>query len=222
MERKKIILAAFAAAVLTVVCVYAHFHPLGEVKGQPVELADFTDTPYDENLGKMSEECVYDLNFDGTDDVFWFDQNYPRTVYGECPFIVCFKIGEQRIRLDGYDVKTLHSLILADLSSNDRCCDLIISMTQGTDGTQKTSVVNIPHDKMVASPNIKDLLLPKSQSFAASYWHLGETDGRDQQACLIDGLYQGVSEDGYLLIGEYRLRPQREYVLVAQTEETNT
>ena len=75
---------------------------------------------------------------------------------------------------------------------------------------------------MVSDPDIAEILLQKFRPLRVDYWHPVEVDSKDQQACLIDGLYQGVSEDGCLLIGDLRLRPQRDHVLVAQTEEINT
>lgn len=221
LDRKKVLLIILGTVVLIIGGGYSYLHQMGAVKGPAVELATFTDIPYEEGLGKMSESCVHDLNFDGTEDSFWFDRNYPQTIEGEYPFVVNFLVGDERIRLDSFDVKELHSFVLVDLNTNDRCCDLIISMTQGADNTKKTSVVNIPHKGQVTSLNLKELVLPKSKRLQADYWHIGEiTDSKDQELCLIDGLYNGISEDGYLLIGDSRLKPDRKYTLITESQQT--
>ncbi|MBP0981582.1 MAG: hypothetical protein J5968_05200 [Oscillospiraceae bacterium] len=222
MERKKVILIALAAVILAIGCGYSHIYQLGAVKGPAVQLADFTDTPYDEDLGKISKECVFDLNFDGNNDSFWFDRNYPLTINGEYPLVLNFNIAGEQLRLDKYDVKEIHSLVLADLNKNDNCCDVILSITQGADNAQKTSIVNIPHSSMRATPTIKRLLAAKFQRVKADCWHLAGADGDDRKACMIDGIYQGISEDGCIMIGELKLRPERDYILAIQTNETNT
>ena len=186
---------------------------MGQVKGPAVELADFTDIPYQEGLNRMSENCIYDLNFDGQDDVFWFDQNYPSERNGAQPFVVSFKIGDQRIRLDSLDVKELHSFALVDLNANDRCCDLIISMTQGADNVGKTLVVNISSEKKIFPWDLSRRSANSSRCLEVNYWHLGEADSKNQKSCLIDGLYQGISEEGGLLIGNFQLKPGRKYTL---------
>ena len=129
MEKRKIILALAVAALG--VCICSAIYQMDQVKGPAVELADFTDIPYQEGLNRMSEDCVYDLDFDGRDDIFWFDQNYPPDRDGEIPSVVGCKIGDLRVRLDSLDVKELHAFVLADLDQSDQRCDLIISMTQG-------------------------------------------------------------------------------------------
>ena len=129
MEKRKIILALAGAALG--VCICSAIYQMDQVKGPAVELADFTDIPYQEGLNRMSEDCVYDLDFDGRDDIFWFDQNYPPDRDGEIPSVVGCKIGDLRVRLDSLDVKELHAFVLADLDQSDQRCDLIISMTQG-------------------------------------------------------------------------------------------
>ena len=129
MGKRKIILAL--AGVVLGICIHSAVYSMGQVKGPAEELVDFTDTPYHEGLNRMSEDCVYDLDFDGQEDTFWFDQNYPPKNNGEIPFVVGCKIGDLRVRLDSLDVKELHAFVLADLDQSDQRCDLIISMTQG-------------------------------------------------------------------------------------------
>ena len=65
MEKRKIILALAGAALG--VCICSAIDQMDQVKGPAVELADFTDIPYQEGLNRMSEDCVYDLDFDGLD-----------------------------------------------------------------------------------------------------------------------------------------------------------
>ena len=194
---------------------------MGQVKVPAEELVDFTDTPYHEGLNRMSEDCVYDLDFDGQEDTFWFDQNYPPKNNGAMPFVVGFKIGDLRVRLDSLDVKELHAFVLADLDQSDQRCDLIISMTQGADNAEKTLVVNIPCKGMDFP---WDTNRPSETGFRyleANYWHLREMDSKNQQDCLLDGLYRGISEEGALLVGDLRLKPGRKYTLLElKTEET--
>ena len=87
MEKRKIILALAGAALG--VCICSAIYQMDQVKGPAVELADFTDIPYQEGLNRMSEDCVYDLDFDGRDDIFWFDQNYPPDRDGESVAVCC-------------------------------------------------------------------------------------------------------------------------------------
>lgn len=63
MGKRKIILALAGAALG--VCICSAIYQMDQVKGPAVELADFTDIPYQEGLNRMSEDCVYDLDFDG-------------------------------------------------------------------------------------------------------------------------------------------------------------
>ncbi|MDD7040996.1 MAG: hypothetical protein PUI40_03425 [Oscillospiraceae bacterium] len=203
------------------VCICSAIYQMDQVKGPAVELADFTDIPYQEGLNRMSEDCVYDLDFDGRDDIFWFDQNYPPDRDGEIPFVVGCKIGDLRVRLDSLDVKELHAFVLADLDQSDQCCDLIISMTQGADNARKTLVVNIPRKGMDFP---WDTNRPPANGFRylkANYWHLREINSKNQQNCLLDGLYQGINGEGALLIGDLRLKPGRKHTLLElKTEET--
>ena len=203
------------------VCICSAIYQMDQVKGPAVELADFTDIPYQEGLNRMSEDCVYDLDFDGRDDIFWFDQNYPPDKDGEIPFVVGCKIGDLRVRLDSLDVKELHAFVLADLDQSDQRCDLIISMTQGADNARKTLVVNIPRKGMDFP---WDTNRPPANGFRylkANYWHLREINSKNQQNCLLDGLYQGINGEGALLIGDLRLKPGRNHnLLELKTEET--
>ncbi len=203
------------------VCICSAIYQMDQVKGPAVELADFTDIPYQEGLNRMSEDCVYDLDFDGRDDIFWFDQNYPPDRDGEIPFVVGCKIGDLRVRLDSLDVKELHAFVLADLDQSDQRCDLIISMTQGADNARKTLVVNIPRKGMDFP---WDTNRPPANGFRylkANYWHLREINSKNQQNCLLDGLYQGINGEGALLIGDLRLKPGRKHTLLElKTEET--
>ena len=203
------------------VCICSAIYQMDQVKGPAVELADFTDIPYQEGLNRMSEDCVYDLDFDGRDDIFWFDQNYPPDRDGEIPFAVGCKIGDLRVRLDSLDVKELHAFVLADLDQSDQRCDLIISMTQGADNARKTLVVNIPRKGMDFP---WDTNRPPANGFRylkANYWHLREINSKNQQNCLLDGLYQGINGEGALLIGDLRLKPGRKHTLLElKTEET--
>ncbi len=219
MEKRKIILALAGAALG--VCICSAIYQMDQVKGPAVELADFTDIPYQEGLNRMSEDCVYDLDFDGRDDIFWFDQNYPPDRDGEIPFVVGCKIGDLRVRLDSLDVKELHAFVLADLDQSDQRCDLIISMTQGADNARKTLVVNIPRKGMDFP---WDTNRPPANGFRylkANYWHLREINSKNQQNCLLDGLYQGINGEGALLIGDLRLKPGRKHTLLElKTEET--
>ena len=203
------------------ICIHSAVYQMGEVKGPAVELADFTDTPYKKGLDKVSEECVFDLNFDGQDDIFWFDQNYPPDKSGALPFVVGFEIGGQMARLDSIDVKELHSFVLADLNTNDQCCDLIISMTRGADQARKTLVVGIPRKETVFPLALSRLSSYGSPYLKANCWSLGESGSKTPRGCLIDGLYQGISEEGELLIGDFRLKPGRNYTLEElEAEET--
>lgn len=219
MGKRKIILAL--AGVALGVCISSAVYQMGQVKGLAVELADFTDIPHQEGLNRMSEDCVYDLDFDGRDDIFWFDQNYPPDRDGALPFVVGCKIGDLRVRLDSLDVKELHAFVLADLDQSDQCCDLIISMTQGADNARKTLVVNIPRKGMDFP---WDTNRPPANGFRylkANYWHLREINSKNQQNCLLDGLYQGINGEGALLIGDLRLKPGRKHTLLElKTEET--
>lgn len=203
------------------VCICSAVYQMGQVKGPAEELVDFTYIPYQEGLNRMSENCVYDLDFDGQDDIFWFDRNYPEDRNGALPFVVGFKIGDLRVRLDSLDVKELHAFVLVDLDRGDRCCDLIISMTQGADNAEKTLVVNIPCKGMDFP---WDTNRPSETGFRylkANYWHLGEINSKNQQDCLLDGLYQGINGEGALLIGDLRLKPGRKHTLLElKTEET--
>ena len=219
MGKRKIILAL--AGVALGICIHSAIYQLGQVKGPAEELVDFTDIPYQEGLNKMSETCIFDLDFDGQDDTFWFDQNYPPDRDGALPFIVSFQIGDQWVRLDSLDVKELHAFVLVDLDINDQCCDLIISMTQGADNAPKTLVVNIPRKGMAFPWDFSRISPNASHSLKANYWHLREMDSKNQQDCLLDGLYQGISEEGTLLIGDLRLKPGRKHTLLElKTEET--
>lgn len=40
------------------VCICSAIYQMDQVKGPAVELADFTDIPYQEGLNRMSEDCV--------------------------------------------------------------------------------------------------------------------------------------------------------------------
>ena len=169
----------------------------------------------------MSEDCVYDLDFDGRDDIFWFDQNYPPDRDGEIPFVVGCKIGDLRVRLDSLDVKELHAFVLADLDQSDQRCDLIISMTQGADNARKTLVVNIPRKGMDFPWDTNRPPVNGFRYLKSNYWHLREINSKNQQNCLLDGLYQGINGEGALLIGDLRLKPGRKHTLLElKTEET--
>ena len=220
MGKGKIIFAL--TGVVLGICIHSAIYQMGQVKGPAVELADFTNIPYKEGLDKVSEECVFDLDFDGQDDIFWFDRNYPPDRNGAQPFVVGFEIGGQLVRLDSLDVKELHSFVLVDLNTNDQCCDLIISMTQGADNAPKTLVVGIPRKGMTLPRNLSRMFSKGSPPFKADCWHLGEADSKNQQHCLIDGLYQGISEEGGLLIGDFRLKPGRKYTLAEWDAEETT
>ena len=203
------------------VCICSAVYQLGQVKGPAVELADFTNIPYKEGLDKVSEECVFDLDFDGQDDIFWFDRNYPPDRNGAQPFVVGFEIGDLRVRLDSLDVKELHAFVLVDLDRGDQCCDLIISMTQGADNAPKTLVVNIPRKGMGFPWDTGRISANGFRYLEANYWHLREMDSKNQQDCLLDGLYRGISEEGALLVGDLRLKPGRKHTLLElKTEET--
>lgn len=219
MGKRKIILAVAGAALG--VCICSSVYQMGQVKGPAVELADFTDIPYQEGLNRMSEDCIYDLDFDGRDDIFWFDQNYPPDRDGALPFVVGCKIGDLRVSLDSLDVKELHAFVLADLDRGDQCCDLIISMTQGADNAPKTLVVNIPRKGMGFPWDTGRISANGFRYLEANYWHLREMDSKNQQGCLLDGLYRGISEEGALLVGDLRLKPGRKHTLLElKTEET--
>ena len=203
------------------VCICSAIYQMDQVKGPAVELADFTDIPYQEGLNRMSADCVYDLDFDGRDDIFWFDQNYPPDSDGEIPFVVGCKIGDLRVRLDSLDVKELHAFVLADLDQSDQRCDLIISMTQGADNARKTLVVNIPRKGMDFPWDTNRPPVNGFRYLKANYWHLREINSKNQQNCLLDGLYQGINGEGALLIGDLRLKPGRKHTLLElKTEET--
>jgi len=46
-------------------------------------------------------------------------------------------------------------------------------------------------------------------------------DSKNQQDCLLDGLYQGINGEGALLVGDLRLKPGRKHTLLElKTEET--
>ena len=161
-------------------------------------LKDFSDTPFQEGLGKMSEDCVYDLNFDGSDDLLWFDLNYPLDRGGCQPMVVGIQVGGERIRLESYDVEKLYAFVLADLNLKDSRCDLIVSMRQASDGEEKTSVISISHHGK------------------ADFWHTESAYAEGQTASLFDGRFRGISPDGVIQIGEASFIPARGRILIRQ------
>ena len=92
------VLAAAALAFAVILAVRC-WHPAFAFGGPAMILKDFSDTPFQEGLGKMSEDCVYDLNFDGSDDLLWFDLNYPLDRGGCQPMVVGIQVGGERIRM---------------------------------------------------------------------------------------------------------------------------
>lgn len=78
-------------------------------------------------------------------------------------------------------------------------------------------MVNIPRKGMDFP---WDTNRPPANGFRYLKANLREINSKNQQNCLLDGLYQGINGEGALLIGDLRLKPGRKHTLLElKTEE---